>query len=101
MLTHCVASTDKNQFELASLPSLLSSSPWTVYLDDLSSSTSEKTTGSTQKWLGSNDADTVTILNVRPDGYVGSLRQWGSSGADQAEAAAQWLESYYGGFLAA
>lgn len=95
------ASTDKNQFELSSLPSLLSSSPWTVYLDDLSSSTTEKTTGSIQKWLGTTDPNTVTILNVRPDGYVGSLRQWNNSGVDQAAEAAQWLEGYYGGFLAA
>ncbi|KAK0385407.1 hypothetical protein NLU13_7883 [Sarocladium strictum] len=96
-----ITSTDKNQFELASLPSLLSSSPWTVYLDNAYPSVSETTHGCIEKWLGACEPNTITILNVRPDGYVGSVCQWENSDMAQADKAAQWLEAYYGGFLAA
>lgn len=54
-----------------------------------------------EKWLGASDPNTATILNVRPDGYVASVRQWEVPDADHAGEAAQWLETYYGGFLVA
>lgn len=50
------------------------------------------------KWLGGLGADEVAVLNVRPDGYVGSLRRW-QAGAETGAEAARWLDAYYGGFL--
>ena len=54
-----------------------------------------------EKWLGSLEADKAAIVNIRPDGYVGSVSKWDVSGLDAAQMAAAWLESYYGSFLAA
>lgn len=93
-----IASTEKSQFELAQLPSLLSRSPWTVYTDDVPH-LDTKSQSCTEKWLGTLEPETVSILNVRPDGYVGSVGRFQNSSSP--EEAAAWLESYYGGFLAA
>lgn len=42
-------------------------------------------------------------MNVRPDGYVGSLKRWRLNDSedplDMAKEAAAWLDGYFGGFL--
>lgn len=88
----------KSDIEIADLPPLLQDSRWTFYLDDIPE---QDTRGSlcTNKWLGSLGPGEVAIVNVRPDGYVGSLGRWDSSVDDAGEEAARWLDSYYDRFM--
>lgn len=88
----------KSDIEISDLPPLLQDSRWTFYLDDIPE---QDTRGSlcTNKWLGSLGPGEVAIVNVRPDGYVGSLGRWDSSVDDAGEEAAKWLDSYYDRFL--
>lgn len=88
-----VTTTPKSEVEISDLPPVLQQSRWTFYLDDVEG----QKEGCTEKWVGKLNADEVVILNVRPDGYVGSLRRWNIQSADGAKA---WLDVYYGGFLA-
>lgn len=84
--------------ELADLPPMLQDSRWTVYVDDIP----EKDTRHqrcTDKWLGGLEPSEVAIMNVRPDGYVGSIGRWDSTLDDSGEKAAAWLDDYYSGFL--
>ncbi|RDA91738.1 hypothetical protein CP533_4755 [Ophiocordyceps camponoti-saundersi (nom. inval.)] len=88
----------KAEMEISDLPAMLQDSRWTLYLDDIP----EKDTRGqlcTEKWLGSLEPGEVAIVNVRPDGYVGSLARWDSSVDDAGERAARWLDEYYGGFM--
>lgn len=46
-------------------------------------------------------------MNVRPDGYVGSVRKWRLVPSDKTRTpedlgkeAAEWLDEYFGSFLA-
>lgn len=43
-------------------------------------------------------------MNVRPDGYVGSMKKWDLDGPhdplELGKEAAAWLDGYYAGFLA-
>ena len=84
--------------EISQLPILLQDSRWTFYLDDIPE---QDTRGQlcTNKWLGSLSPREAAIINVRPDGYVGSVGRWDSSADDAGEMAARWLDGYYSGFL--
>lgn len=88
----------KSDIEISDLPPLLQDSKWTFYLDDIPE---QDTRGSlcTNKWLGSLGPGEIAIVNVRPDGYVGSLGRWDSSVDDAGEEAAKWLDSYYDRFM--
>lgn len=89
--------TAKCDAEITALPALLQASRWTFYLDDVMPDG-----GCTEKWLGDVAGDEVAIVNVRPDGYVGSIGRWGGVGADgedMGKTAGEWLDEYYGGFL--
>lgn len=103
-----LASTPKPNFELSHLPPILSRSPWTIYLDDIPDLDTQGST-CTDKYLGPSDASQteVAILNVRPDGYVGSIKKWNLAGLvdqerleDLGKEAATWLDDYFGGFMA-
>lgn len=88
----------KSDVELSDLPALLQDSRWTFYIDDIP----EQDTRSslcTNKWLGSLGPGEVAIVNVRPDGYVGSLGRWDTSVDDAGVDAARWLDRYYDAFL--
>ncbi|RDW61538.1 FAD protein [Coleophoma crateriformis] len=85
-----VTTAAKDDVEIADLPSLWKDSRWTFYLDDVM--------GCTKKWIGDVKEGEVVILNVRPDGYVGSLKAFEHQ---DAEGACAWLDGYYGGFLKA
>jgi hypothetical protein len=61
-----------------------------MYLDDAD----EKPC--TDNWVGKLDSDQAAIINVRPDGYVGSLSLWREKEGDRA---ADWVEEYYCSFL--
>lgn len=87
-----VTRTPKPTFEIADLPSILKESPWTVYLDDVTSP------GCTEKYLGDLDKTSAAIVNVRPDGYIGSIGTWRVD-STTGEEAGKWLEGYYAGFL--
>lgn len=41
----------------------------------------------------------MAIVNVRPDGYVGSVSKFSIAGDDAGLEAARSLDDYYGGFL--
>ena len=87
------ATIKKSDFEIQELPDLFSQSPWTVYLDCIS------TDLCIEKWLGELGDGEVAIVNVRPDNYVGSISTWSSMDEEAGSKAAKWLESFYDGFL--
>ncbi|RDI77725.1 hypothetical protein Vi05172_g12292 [Venturia inaequalis] len=91
-----VTEMDKSSFEISDLPPLIQKSRWTIYLDDLQ----DKKTGEscTEKWIGGVAKEEVVVVNVRPDGYVGSVRRFGN---DEGAGACEWLDTYFGAFLAA
>ncbi|KAJ4297200.1 hypothetical protein N0V88_004118 [Collariella sp. IMI 366227] len=93
-----ITTMPKSEIEITDLPALLQDSRWTFYLDDIPE---QDTRGSlcTNKWLGSLGPGEVAIVNVRPDGYVGSIGRWDSSIDDAGEDAAKWLDQYYDRFL--
>ncbi|KAB5580551.1 FAD binding domain-containing protein [Coniochaeta sp. 2T2.1] len=93
-----ITTMPKSEIEISDLPALLQDSRWTFYLDDIPE---QDTRGSlcTNKWLGSLGPGEVAIVNVRPDGYVGSIGRWDSSVDDSGEEAAKWLDTYYDRFL--
>lgn len=91
-----VTEAEKSTFEISELPLLLQKSQWSVYLDDLKD---QKTAQScTEKWLGGVSKAEVAIVNMRPDGYLGTIGRFENQ---QSAAACQWLDEYYGGFLSA
>jgi phenol 2-monooxygenase len=90
-----VTTMKKSEVEISDLPQLLQKSRWTFYLDDAKNSASGK--GCTEKWLGSLTDQEIAILNIRPDGYVGSIRRFNAQ--TDGSAACGWLDTYYGGFL--
>ncbi|GIK06584.1 hypothetical protein Aspvir_002234 [Aspergillus viridinutans] len=85
-----VTKSSKLEFEISDLPDVLQQSRWTLYLDDAY----EKPC--TDKWVGKLDSDQAAVINVRPDGYVGSLSLWSGKEGDKA---ADWVEEYYSSFL--
>ncbi|KAI1634281.1 FAD binding domain-containing protein [Biscogniauxia mediterranea] len=95
-----ITSSDKCDFEISSLPPVLSKSAWTIYLDDVPDLDTRKLTCK-EKWLGGLEAGQVAVVNVRPDGYVGSIGRWNAAAGESGEVAAQWLDTYYGRFLQA
>ncbi|KAI1358046.1 FAD binding domain-containing protein [Xylaria arbuscula] len=99
VFTYCLlTSTPKEKFEVVSLPALFSHSQWTVYLDDVPH-LDTKGLHCITKWLGRLEPGEVAIVNVRPDGYVGSIQKWNTSIQDAGKIAARWLDEYYGSFL--
>lgn len=90
-----VTAMPKADVEIADLPKALQDSRWTFYLDDVMQPSC------TEKWLGELGTDEIAIINVRPDGYVGSIGRFAATGAAAGGEAVAWLEAYYGGFLKA
>lgn len=76
----------------------MQASRWTCYLDNIPELDTRNLT-CTKKWLGDLGPGEVAIVNVRPDGYVGSIGRWDTSIDDAGEDAAEWLASYYARFL--
>ncbi|KAI5365049.1 Putative FAD-binding domain, phenol hydroxylase dimerization domain, Thioredoxin-like superfamily [Septoria linicola] len=94
-----VTGTAKSGFELAELPPVFQKSRWTVYLDDLAEKNTKGKT-CTEKWVGALQDAELAILNVRPDGYVATVRSFDVAQAKSSAQAASWLQEYYAGFLA-
>lgn len=93
-----ITTMPKNEVEISDLPALLQDSRWTFYLDDIPEQDTRGTLCTT-KWLGSLGPGEVAIVNVRPDGYVGSVGRWDTNDDDAGVQAARWLDQYYGRFL--
>ncbi|KAK6600351.1 FAD binding domain-containing protein [Botrytis cinerea] len=100
-----VTGMDKEKFEIADLPISLQESSWTIYVDDIPQNVGDSHLSKesyTHKWVGDVKDDEIIVLNVRPDGYVGSLKMFrmSSGGSEDVGAeVAKWLEDYYGEFL--
>ena len=84
----------KARVEIADLPPLLQDSRWTFYLDNLM-----RMPTATEKWIGPLMEGEVAIVNIRPDGYVGSIGRWNAHEAESGMEAVSWLNTYYGAFL--
>jgi hypothetical protein len=84
----------KRDVEISDLPPVLQDSRWTFYLDNIM-----KPKTCTEKWVGKLEESEVSIVNVRPDGYVGSIGRWDASEGSAGLEAARWLDGYYGAFL--
>jgi phenol 2-monooxygenase len=93
-----VMDMDRNDFELSDLPSTLRSSAFTVYLDDIPEKDTRKQK-CVDKWLDGLDENEVVVLNVRPDGYVGTLRRFADGSKEAGQAAVQWMDDYYMRFM--
>ncbi|ETN36235.1 uncharacterized protein HMPREF1541_08512 [Cyphellophora europaea CBS 101466] len=96
--TYALVTTQKKaEVEIADLPEVLQRSRWTFYLDDVKG----QAMGCTEKWVGGLGEGEVAVVNVRPDGYVGSIGRFDARIPDASQSAQSWLDGYYGGFLAA
>ncbi|KAI1497852.1 FAD binding domain-containing protein [Biscogniauxia marginata] len=95
-----VTTMEKTTIEITDLPELFVRSAWTFYLDDVPNLDTRKDT-CTSKWVGTMKNEEVAILNVRPDGYVGSFSKWNSLDKEAGPEAVEWLTSYYDEFLVA
>ncbi|EDN92566.1 hypothetical protein SS1G_08429 [Sclerotinia sclerotiorum 1980 UF-70] len=93
-----VTKMNKERFEIADLPMSLQESRWTIYVDDIC----KDGKSCTSKWVGDVEDDEMVVLNVRPDGYVGSLKKFhgiSNESEDVGDEVVNWLQEYYGGFL--
>jgi phenol 2-monooxygenase len=86
-----VTTMPKQDIEISDLPPVLQESRWTFYLDDIMKCT--------EKWLGELGENEIAVVNVRPDGYVGSIGRWNAVLDGAGGEAVSWLDGYYGGFL--
>lgn len=93
-----VTDQPRSNLELEFLPPVIRDSKWSIYLDDVPEKDTRKQK-CLDKWLGGLDRDEVVILNVRPDGYVGSLRRFRNGTREAGAEAIKWLDSYYEGFM--
>ena len=93
-----VTDQDRATVEIRDLPPVLRESAFSFYLDDVPH---KDTRGQTvmDKWLDGLDEEEVVVLNVRPDGYVGSLRRFASGTRENGVMAVRWLDAYYEGFM--
>lgn len=97
LFTYAIVTTmQKPRVEISDLPLALQASRWTFYLDNIMHMPT-----CTEKWLGRLGQNEVAILNVRPDGYVGSIGRWKAEHPDAGKEAVKWLDGYYGAFLKA
>jgi phenol 2-monooxygenase len=93
-----VTDMDRNGFELSDLPSTLRSSAFTVYLDNIPEKDTRKQK-CMDKWLDGLDENEVVVLNVRPDGYIGTVRRFADGSRESGQAAVQWMDEYYERFM--
>lgn len=93
-----VTDEDRNGVEIKDLPPVLRESAWTFYLDDVPEKDTRKQK-CMDKWLDGLDKNEVVVLNVRPDGYVGTVRRFTHGSRENGTAAVQWMDDYYEQFL--
>lgn len=93
-----VTDMPRKEFEIDDFPQVLRDSRWTLYLDD----TPEKDTRGQKcmdKWLDGLSHHEVVVVNVRPDGYVGTVRRWPDGSRESGLSAVRWLDNYYEQFM--
>lgn len=93
-----VTDMDRNQLEIAQLPRMLQDSRWSIYLDDIPEQDTRKQKVM-DKWLDGLSDNEVVVANVRPDGYVGTVRRFADGSFDTGLDAVNWLDDYYSQFL--
>ncbi|EPQ51920.1 FAD/NAD P-binding domain-containing protein [Gloeophyllum trabeum ATCC 11539] len=92
-----VTAQPKDTVEIADLPPLLRKGRWTFYLDNVPEMDTKKMR-CLDKWVGGVEEGQVGIVNIRPDGYVGSVAKWDGT-EEGGKRAISWLENYYRVFL--
>ncbi|CAM9021307.1 hypothetical protein WICANDRAFT_85406 [Wickerhamomyces anomalus NRRL Y-366-8] len=91
LFTVClVTESSKKEIELNELPDFFKPYKWTVYLDD------QEERGPFQKWFP-NSTDSVSLLILRPDGYIGASKSFGID--SDAVDAVEWLHNYFSPLL--
>jgi hypothetical protein len=93
-----VTDQDRDEIEIKDLPPVLRESSWSFYLDDVPHKDTRKQTVM-DKWLDGLDEDEVVVLNVRPDGYVGTVRRFANGSRENGMVAVNWMDDYYEGFM--
>jgi 2-polyprenyl-6-methoxyphenol hydroxylase-like FAD-dependent oxidoreductase len=93
-----VTDEDRSNFETRDLPAVLRESAWTIYLDNVPEKDTRKQT-CMDKWLDGLDEREVVVLNVRPDGYVGTIKRWATGSRENGMDAVRWMDDYYETFL--
>jgi hypothetical protein len=93
-----VTDMPREELEIEDLPPVLRDSRWTLYLDDVPHMDTRKQT-CLEKWLDDLSENEVAVLNVRPDGYVGSVRRFHDGSRESGIEATQWLDEYYQQFM--
>lgn len=93
-----VTDEDRNGVELKDLPPVLRESAFTFYLDNIPEQDTRKQT-CMDKWFDGLDQNEVVVLNVRPDGYVGTVRRFAEGSRENGHIAVQWMDQYYEQFL--
>ncbi|KAH7109459.1 FAD binding domain-containing protein [Dendryphion nanum] len=88
----------RGEIEIEELPPVLRDSRWTFYLDDIPHMDTRKQSV-IDKWLGGLTDKEVVLVNVRPDGYVGTMRRWASGTRQEGLEAVRWLDTYYEAFM--
>jgi len=93
-----VTDMERSDVELEDLPHVFRDSRWTFYLDDVPD---KDTRGQKciDKWLGGLDDHEVVVANVRPDGYLGTVRRWSDGSRESGASAVRWLDMYYEQFM--
>ncbi|KAF2187167.1 FAD monooxygenase-like protein [Zopfia rhizophila CBS 207.26] len=93
-----VTDMPRNDMEIADLPPILRDSRWTFYLDNVPEMDTRKQS-CMDKWLDGLSENEVVVLNVRPDGYVCTVRRWADGSRENGLAAVRWMDEYYETFL--
>lgn len=93
-----VTDEERTNFELRDLPTALRESAFTLYLDDIPEKDTRKQS-CMDKWLDGLDKNEVVVVNVRPDGYVGTFRRFADGTRESGAAAVQWMDDYYDRFM--
>ncbi|KAJ4338347.1 hypothetical protein N0V95_008083 [Ascochyta clinopodiicola] len=93
-----VTDQNRDEIEIKDLPPVLRESSWSFYLDDVPHKDTRKQT-IMDKWLDGLDENEVVVLNVRPDGYVGTVRRFASGSKENGMVAVNWMDDYYEGFM--
>lgn len=93
-----VTDQKRDELEIRDLPPVLRESAWSFYLDDVPHLDTRKQTVM-EKWLDGLDDGEVVVLNVRPDGYVGTVRRFAGGTKENGALAVGWMDDYYEGFM--
>ncbi|KAF2636583.1 FAD monooxygenase-like protein [Massarina eburnea CBS 473.64] len=98
VFTYALVTPERGDLEIEHLPHVLRESAFTVYLDDVPHLDTRKQSVM-DKWLDGVDTDEVVVVNVRPDGYVGTVGRWKDGSRESGAEATAWLDRYYEGFM--